>query len=63
MLKNKPFSIFFFWIVNNWEFQPEQLLKISKSRCESEKTWGYSQRPTLKDSNFESTNELGKVRS
>ena len=38
-------------------------IKIQKSLCELGKTWRYILRLTLKNPNFESTDELGKVRS
>ena len=47
----------------NWEVQPQQHTKILKSLCKLGKTWKYSLRRTPKNSNFESTDELGKVRS
>ena len=45
------------------ELPIEKHSKIPNSLCEMGKIWKYSLRPTLKNLNFESMDELGKVRS
>ena len=49
------------WIRENWEAQIEQYSKIPKSLCKLRKTWKVHLRPTLKNPNFESLDELRKV--
>ena len=52
------FSIF----IINWEkVQLEQHLKFPKPLCELEATWKYILRPTLKNPNFASMDELEKI--
>ena len=45
------------------ELPTEKHSKIPNSLCEMGKIWKYSLRPALKNLNFESMDELGKVRS
>ena len=51
------------WIEKNWEIQIEQYLEIPKSLRELETTYKYSLRATLKNPNFTSMDEIGKIRS
>ena len=63
MLKKTIFYLFF-WIGKKWEVHPEQHLEIPKSLCELGKTWKLQiLKPTAKNPNFESTDQLGKVTS
>ena len=60
--KKQPIFHLYFWIGKNWEAQAEQHSKITKSLCELRKTWRYGLRSTAENPNFESTDELEKLR-